>query len=102
MKTKTVPDLFRKEREEWLIDCRREAKKLLKHRSYITIEDVLRACPRPQYIKPNTVGQVFKDPAFKSVGFSRSVRPVSNGRYVQRWALIEHQVNYRIFRRIMK
>lgn len=82
----TVQDMFRKTREEWLEDARATARKLLKFRNSITIEDVLVACPRPTFIHPNTTGKVFNK-EFKSVGITYSKRRSSHGRLIRRWQL---------------
>ena len=87
MPTKTIADLFKQERAAWLESARSEAKKQLRNRRYITIEDVLIAKPRPQYVHRNTTGHVFQDPDFIWVGVTKSLRPVSNGRLISKWAL---------------
>lgn len=84
----TVKDLFKKEREAWLEEARTTAKKLLEDKSLITIEDVLKECPRPEYIHRNTTGKVFNSD-FKPVGWRKSKRPVMNGRFVRVWRLGE-------------
>jgi len=84
----TVKDLFKKEREAWLEEARVTAKKLLEDKSLITIEDVLKECPRPEYIHRNTTGKVFNSD-FKSVVWRKSERPIMNGRFVRVWRLGE-------------
>lgn len=84
----TVKDLFKKEREAWLEEARTTAKKLLEDKALITIEDVLKECPRPEYIHRNTTGKVFNSD-FKLVGWRKSERPVMNGRFVRVWRLGE-------------
>lgn len=88
MKTKTAQDLFRSEREDWLDKARATARKLLMTYPTITIDDVTRICPRPQYVNQNTVGRVFKHPDFQSAGrHQKSVRPLSKGRWNMVWRL---------------
>lgn len=91
MKAKTVApniqDLFRVTREEWIESARVAARNLLELRATITIEDVLEIVPRPNYLHPNTTGQVFRGDMFRSVGFAPSRRAISNGRYVRIWKL---------------
>lgn len=84
----TVKDLFKKEREAWLEEARTTAKKLLEDKALITIEDVLKEYPRPEYIHRNTTGKVFNSD-FKPVGWRKSERPVMNGRFVRVWRLGE-------------
>lgn len=82
----TVKDLFKKEREAWLESARLAAKELLEERTLITIEDVLKVCPRPEYIHRNTTGKVFNND-FQPVGWRKSKRPIMNGRFVRIWRL---------------
>lgn len=82
----TVKDLFKKEREAWLENARLAAKELLEDKPLITIEDVLKACPRPEYIHRNTTGKVFNND-FQPVGWRKSKRPIMNGRFVRIWRL---------------
>lgn len=84
---KTIKDLFTKGRQEWLDEARETARNLLKKSKFITVEDVLKKCPRPQYIHKNTVGSIFKDDDFVAVGWRRSARPLMNGRQVRVWTL---------------
>lgn len=84
----TVKDLFKKEREAWLEEARTTAKKLLEDKALITIEDVLKEYPRPEYIHRSTTGKVFNSD-FKPVGWRKSERPVMNGRFVRVWRLGE-------------
>lgn len=85
--TKTAKDLFMQERNKWLEEARDTARKLLSVQAFITIEDVLKLCPRPQYVHPNTTGSVFVDKDFVSTGYRRSVRRSMNGREVKVWTL---------------
>ena len=82
----TVKDLFKKEREAWLESARLAAKELLEDKPLITIEDVLKVCPRPEYIHRNTTGKVFNND-FQPVGWRKSKRPIMNGRFVRIWRL---------------
>lgn len=82
----TVKDLFKKEREAWPEEARVTAKKLLEDKSLITIEDVLKECPRPEYIHRNTTGKVFNSD-FKPVGWRKSERLIMNGRFVRVWRM---------------
>ena len=82
----TVKDLFKKEREAWLESARLTAKELLEDKPLITIEDVLKVCPRPEYIHRNTTGKVFNND-FQPVGWRKSKRPIMNGRFVRIWRL---------------
>jgi hypothetical protein len=85
----SVKDLFQKERDAWLDLARSEARKLLRYRDRITIEDVLEKAPRPEYIHPNTTGNVFRVDDFKPVGWLASRRVSMNGRPVRVWTLVK-------------
>lgn len=80
-----VKDLFQRERESWLEGARATAIKLLKKQRTITIEDVLKKHPRPDYVHRNTVGNVFTTADFRPCGWTPSKRPAMNGRQVRVW-----------------
>jgi hypothetical protein len=86
MQQLTMHDLFGKGREDWLETARHEARKLLRARQFITIEDVLDICPKPTYLHRNTIGSVFNND-FVPVGFAKSRRTVSKGRWIRQWKL---------------
>lgn len=90
MQQLTIQDMFGSTREKWLMSARHTARKLLSRNETITIEDVLKVCPRPTYIHRNTTGRVFEDEDFQPVGFEKSKRPVSKGRWIRTWKLKEH------------
>ena len=83
----TVPDLFQQTRAGWIDGARAVAIKKLRNQMKITIEDVLEVYKLPNYLHRNTIGRVFQDDHFVSVGFTRSRRRISNGRVIQQWAL---------------
>lgn len=83
----TIPQLFQDTKREWLIGARITAKRLLKTKPRITIEDVLAVYPLPKYLHRNTIGNVFRDRDFQSVGFTKSRRAVSRGRWIMYWTL---------------
>lgn len=90
----TVQDLFRTNREEWLMEARATARKLLTTRHTITIEEVLKECPRPKYLHRNITGAVFMDKDFKAMGYTKSKRPVSNARVITVWALNKSELPF--------
>lgn len=81
------PDLFRQSKTAWMEEARREARRLLAHREYITSEDVTAICPLPRYLHPNITGGVFKHTDFQMVGVTLARRPSSNKRLIRKWAL---------------
>lgn len=82
-----MKDLFKKEREAWIENARVTARKLLENKSLITIEDVLKECPRPPYLHRNTTGSIFRYDDFVPVGWRKSERPLMNGRFVRVWRM---------------
>ena len=66
-----MKDLFKKEREAWIENARVTARKLLDNKSLITIEDVLKECPRPPYLHRNTTGSIFRCDDFVAVGWRK-------------------------------
>ncbi len=84
---RTIQDVFKSERQAWLDDARAEARRQLKRKPIITIEEVLANCPRPQFLHKNATGNVFKHEDFIPVGWRKSQRPAMNGRYVRTWRL---------------
>lgn len=85
--SKTANDLFAQERQVWVDDARAVARKLLMERTYITINDVLKKCPRPTYLHRNTNGQVFRHKDFKTYGFEKSKAKLAKGRIICQWQL---------------
>lgn len=83
----TVPDLFNQSREQWLEGARNAARKLLRRRHRITIEDVLEVYPRPRYLHRNTTGSVFKNEMFRPLGYTLARKPSSHKRVIRIWTL---------------
>lgn len=83
----TIQDLFQHSRETWLDGARSTARKLLKKKRVITIEDVLEVFPRPTYIHRNVTGHVFRDVDFKPVGYTLARKPSSHKRVIRLWKL---------------
>lgn len=83
----TVPDLFNRTRADWLDDCRVTARKLLQKELCITVEDVLKICPRPRYLRPNITGSIFKHDDFMPIGYTLSRKPSSHSRVIRKWTL---------------
>lgn len=83
--SKTVNDLFRQSKQDWLEEARQSARKLLSVRYSITIEDVLEVTPLPRYLHHNTIGRVFSNEDFKAIGYTPSRRTAMHGRVVRLW-----------------
>jgi hypothetical protein len=85
-----IKDLFKAQRCDWIASARGFAIRTLKCNGNrpITIDDVLRARPLPDYLHRNTIGSVFRnDNTFQSVGFRKSLKPSANHRVIQLWIL---------------
>lgn len=96
--TKTVKDLFQAEKVKWLDGARAAARKLLRYRRTITIEDVLEIHPLPTYIHRNTAGRVFQCDDFHAVGWTPSTRRVSHGRHVRVWEKADPRADVQSYR----
>lgn len=83
----TAQDLFKNTKQQWVDECRMVARKLLKVRNTITIENVLKECPRPKYLKPNATGGIFQHEDFTAVGYTMARKPSSHGRVIRVWSL---------------
>lgn len=89
---KTVPELFQKTKEDWLLQARKVAQELLYERDHITIMDVLQVCPFPDYLgrkARNTIGNVFKDTIFRPIGYTVATTPASHAHVIRIWTLAE-------------
>lgn len=90
---KTVPELFQKTKEDWLLQARKVAQELLYERDHITIMDVLQVCPFPDYLgrrARNTIGNVFhNDTVFRPIGYTTATTPASHAHVIRIWTLRE-------------
>lgn len=86
----TVPSLFQDTKKTWIEGARATARRLLRNRYQITIEDVLAEFPLPKYLHRNTIGTVFQDrEMFQAKGFTVSRRRISHGRAIRYWTLTD-------------
>lgn len=81
--------LFSLSAREWIDQCRVSARELLMHREQITIDDVLKENPRPQYVHRNATGTVFKHGDFKWLGVTKATHKAANRRLVSIWGLAD-------------
>lgn len=109
MLTKTpqsVPDLFRLERQDWLMQARVKAEALCQTHEAITIRDVLAVHPLPSYLggkRKAILGHVFNNQVFRKVGIERSRSTGAKGHYINKWSLREEyyapeELTYKRFR----
>lgn len=83
----TVPSLFQKTKEDWIDGARAVAKRLLRTRLRITIEDVTKEYPLPSYLHRNTIGAVFNSREFEPVGFTTAKNTAARGHVIRYWTL---------------
>lgn len=83
----TMPSLFAETKQTWIEGARIKARKLLEHKQRITIEDVTRDYPLPDYLHRNTIGAVFNSKEFESVGFTTAQNPAARGHVIRYWTL---------------
>lgn len=81
------PDIFGSSREEYIEQAQKIARDLLLKRDTITIEDVTKLCPLPRYLHRNTLGRVFQNQIFKSVGYTTAKRVAARGHVIRVWTL---------------
>lgn len=80
--------------QEWLDSCRHAARILLKTKPLVSIEDILRVCPRPQHIKHQLTGSVFKHQDFEPVGIVHCTRPGRHRSIVRTWRFSDAMADY--------
>lgn len=84
----TVQDLFRGSYQDYIDTLRAEARKQLRLKPSITIEDLTEVHPRPDFVKPNTMGKVFLHPDFEPTGAPvRAKHQSAKGHWLGRWKL---------------
>lgn len=73
--------------QNWLTEVRAVARMLIAKNGEVTIDDVLRICPRPPWISPNATGSVFKGGEFVACGYTQTAKVSSHARAVRIWRL---------------
>ena len=81
----TTKDLFGGNRTAFVNECRTVARKLLKQRPCITIDDVREYVQLPEYMNPLVFSQVFRDDEFETCGYTVSERRASKARLLCKW-----------------
>lgn len=82
-------NIFHEAEQQWLIRARRTAKELLTRHQTITVEDVLKKCPRPYGVSKKANSKIFKNDIFRPVGYTRATTEQSNGHVIRLWSLVE-------------
>lgn len=82
-------DLLERTRGEYLETARACARKLLKKQTYVTVNDIRKACPPPEDVDPRVMGAIFAPSEFESLGAVRSDRTECHGRDIKRFRLKE-------------
>lgn len=81
-------DLLEEHRPDYLAQAREAARRLLRDRDSITINDVREICPPPADIDPRVMGAVFRTSEFEATGeFVLSSRTTCHRRPIQRFRL---------------
>jgi hypothetical protein len=57
---------------DWITKAKGVARYLAISDGQVTIEDVLKLCPKPDHVHPNSLGAVMRDKALKIVGYKQS------------------------------
>ena len=73
--------------DEWLTKARLAAERIATDRREVTIDDVLRICPRPSHISANATGSVFKGKKWKCIGFAQSEQVQRHASVIRRWVV---------------
>ena len=74
--------------DDWLAKAKHVAEQLAAQNGEVTSDDVLRKCPRPESVNPNTTGNIFKGKKWKCVGFTNSEKISRHAGIIRRWILI--------------
>jgi len=82
-------NIFYQAEQQWLERTRKVAKDLLTRHQTITVEDVLRECPRPYGVSRKANSKIFQHDVFRAVGYTRATTPQSNGHVLRVWSLAE-------------
>lgn len=80
-------DVFKDAKQEYIEKAQKVARDLLMRRDTITIEDVTAVCPLPKHLHRNTLGRVFHNPIFRSVGYTAAKRREARGHVIKIWTL---------------
>jgi hypothetical protein len=89
MATRTAPDLFSNNRDEWIKKAQDAARKFLELHDEVTIDDVLRLCPCPRYFHRNTIGRVLSKKHFKLLYHKASVNRTRHGSIIGVWGMLD-------------
>jgi len=87
MQQTSIQDLFQTTRQEWLEECRAEAKRQLQYKPFVTSDDVTKVVPRPSYIHRNSAGSMFQNGEFVMVGVQKSSAKSRKGGWIAQWRL---------------
>ena len=73
--------------DAWLTTARAVAEMLASKHGEVTIDDVIKHCPRPANVSPNTTGSIFKGKRWHCVGFAQSEQTQRHAGTIRRWVL---------------
>lgn len=72
---------------DWVLAARGAAFYLAAADGSVTINDVLRFCPKPPHVSSNAIGSVMRDKRFKCIGYQPTSKISGHGRIIKIWAL---------------
>lgn len=67
---------------DWVSRAREIAHMLASSGGEVTIEDVLKLCPRPEWVHPNACGAVMRSKNLKLVRYTSALKTSSNARKI--------------------
>ena len=86
-KKESAHQIFEVTRPEFLAQARATALRYALNHGSVTIDDVRRYTPLPEYISPNVFGGVFRGAEWECVGFEPSTRVSAHARIIRRYRL---------------
>lgn len=72
---------------DWVHQAREVARMLAAKNGSITINDVLKICPRPEHVSPNATGSIFSGKEWSIVGRTKTDKVSGHNREIKIWAL---------------
>lgn len=70
---------------DWLSQAQSIAKMLSAKFGEVTVDEVLKLCPRPTTVSPNATGSLFNGKGWQSLGFVPTSNVRGRGRMIRRW-----------------
>lgn len=80
-------DLAAQGAEDWLTKARSVAEMLAVAHGETNAAQVLKHCPRPEWISPNSTGSIFRGKQWALLGYMPTDKISGRGRMIGRWTL---------------